>query len=185
MLTAHNIDPAQTYLRSRFFEKLVEHVFVSEILQETWYRFGHVVEVLRSEVDASGFDVVFECGRIVRHVQLKTTRPGATTQSQKVNVALADKPSGCIVWLVRKEDRTTCRMELSYLFFGNAAGEALPLLKDFKVAKHTKGDKTGLKRERPNIRIVPKSQFRVVETTAELISLLFDISQSPALTVQK
>src|ERR1041385_8618602 len=43
------------YQKSSFFEKLMEHVFISEVLQETWYGFGKVVEVLRSEVDASGF----------------------------------------------------------------------------------------------------------------------------------
>ena len=48
------------YLKSLFYEQLVEHVFVSEIHQEAWYYFGETVEVLRSEVDSSGYDVVFE-----------------------------------------------------------------------------------------------------------------------------
>jgi hypothetical protein len=28
----------------------------SEVLQDAWFRFGETVEVLRSEVDASGYD---------------------------------------------------------------------------------------------------------------------------------
>ena len=39
------------YLKSMFYEQLVEHVFVSEVLQEVWYYFGATVEVrtLREE----------------------------------------------------------------------------------------------------------------------------------------
>lgn len=157
------------YRHSNFFEQLVEHVFISEVLQEAWYHFGKIVEVLRSEVDGSGFDVVFECGGVLRHVQLKTSRPDVATASQKVNVALAAKPSGCVVWLLRHEDPQLGRVRLSYLFFGGGPGEQLPRLDTFKVAKHAKGDSKGIKRERPNIRVVPKRKFVAVPTTRELV----------------
>ena len=39
-------------LKSSFYEQLVEHVFISEVLQEAWYRYRQTVEVLRSEIDA-------------------------------------------------------------------------------------------------------------------------------------
>jgi hypothetical protein len=71
------------YEKSSFFEKVMEHVFISEVLQETWYGFGKVVEVLRSEVDASGFDVVFECNGVLRHVQLKTSGATSTTSCSR------------------------------------------------------------------------------------------------------
>ena len=35
-----------TMHKSSFYEQLVEHVFISEVLQEVWYRFGLTVEVL-------------------------------------------------------------------------------------------------------------------------------------------
>jgi hypothetical protein len=82
------------YLKSNFFEQLVEHAFISEVLQEAWYGFGRTVEVLRSEVDASGFDVVLECNEILRHVQLKTSDSTAKTAAQKINIALCQKSSG-------------------------------------------------------------------------------------------
>ena len=47
---------ADTSTKSSFYEQLVEHVFVSEVLQEAWYAHGQIVEVLRSEIDASGYD---------------------------------------------------------------------------------------------------------------------------------
>lgn len=79
-------------LKSSFFEQLVEHTFVSELLQEAYYGSGELIEVLRSEIDASGYDVVLECRGIMRHVQLKTSRPGARAASQKVHRKLAEKP---------------------------------------------------------------------------------------------
>ncbi len=35
----------KTSLMSSFYEQLVEHVFISEVLQEAWYGFGLAVEV--------------------------------------------------------------------------------------------------------------------------------------------
>lgn len=171
------VNTDDVYLKSMFYEQLVEHVFVSEVLQEVWYYFGATVEVLRSEVDASGYDVVFECTGRLRHVQLKTSKPDAKVSGQKVNVALASKPSGCIVWIVRHEDRQTCRMRLSYLFFGGEAGHPIPSLDGFKVAKHSKGNAQGVKKERPAIRVVPKSQFTEVGTTRELVRKLFGLQE--------
>jgi hypothetical protein len=166
-----------TYLKSNFFEQLVEHVFISEVLQEAWYAFGKTVEVLRSEVDGSGFDVVLECNGIIRHVQLKTSRPNAATRSQKVNVALYEKRSGCVIWLLRYEDDRTHRIKLGYLFFGNGPGERLPPLEEFKIATTTKGDATGFKKDRPNIRVVPKSRFVAINTTRELVRTLFGLTE--------
>lgn len=163
------------YLKSMFYEQLVEHVFVSEVLQEVWYYFGDTVEVLRSEVDSSGYDVVFECNGILRHVQLKTSKPDAKTSGQKVNIALANKPGGCIVWLVRHEDRQICRVRLSYLFFGGEPGQPLPPLEGFKVAKHTKANSDGVKTERTAVRVVPKSRFVPIPSTRELVERLFGL----------
>ena len=166
-----------TFLKSSFFEQLVEHVFISELLQEVYYRFGMTVEVLRSEIDASGYDVVFECNGFIRHVQLKTSTIHGKTSRQKVNVALAEKPSGCVVWIIRSEDNADCRMRLTYRFFGNDAGQPLPSLSDFPVGKHTKGNKDGVKAERPSIRVLNKGQFTAIDTTTQLAIRLFGISE--------
>ncbi|MCA1706608.1 MAG: hypothetical protein LC808_26435 [Actinobacteria bacterium] len=45
------------YEESRTVEKLMEHIFLSEILQECWFHRRQVVEVLRAEVDAAGYDL--------------------------------------------------------------------------------------------------------------------------------
>ena len=163
------------YMKSTFYEQLVEHVFISEVLQEAWYYFGKTVEVLRSEVDASGYDVVLECNGVLRHVQLKTSRLESKTARQKVNMALASKPSGCVVWILRQEDLEHCRARLSFLFFGGTSGMPLPSLAGFKVATHTKGNAEGLKKERAAIRVIPKAKFIPIATTRELIAVLFGL----------
>jgi hypothetical protein len=66
-------------------------------------------------------------------------------------------------------------MKLTYLFFGSEAGQPLPLLDGFKVAKHTKANAQGVKKERTAIRIVPKSRFKEIATTRELIGSLFGL----------
>lgn len=165
-----------TFLKSSFYEQLVEHVFISEILQEVWFSFQKTVEVLRSEVDASGYDLVFECEGVMRHIQLKTSKVNAKTASQKVHVALAEKPSGCVVWMVRQEDSDKGRMKLTYLLFAGEPRQRLPSLDNFKVAKHTKANVRGIKSERPALRVVPKSRFTPVPTTKELVARLFGIS---------
>lgn len=161
--------------KSGFYEQLIEHAFISEILQEAYFGSGHLVEILRSEVDAYGYDLVLECNGVARHVQLKTSRHDGKTALQKVHTKLAEKPSGCVVWVVRHEDPKTCRMRLSYRFFGGGPGKPLPSLAKFKVAKHTKGNKDGTKKERPAIRVVPKGKFCAYETTGELVKALFGI----------
>jgi hypothetical protein len=166
--------PESLYLKSSFYEQLVEHVFISEVLQEAWFRFKVTVEVLRSEVDASGYDVVLECNGVIRHVQLKTSLVGSRTASQKVHIQLGDKPSGCVIWLIRHRGDVH-RLRLTYRYFGGAPGEPMPSLDGFRVAKHAKGDSQGVKKERPHIRVVPKGQFETILTTGELIERLFGL----------
>ena len=171
--SAVSISHEDTYRKSSFYEQLVEHVFISEVLQEVYFRYKKTVEVLRSEVDASGYDVVLECNGILRHVQLKTSGEKAKTASQKINVALATKPSGCVIWIQRQEVNN--RMQLKYLFFGADAGQPLLLHEKLKVGKHTKGNKDGVKAERQSIRVIPKARFDRIDTTTELVAKLFNL----------
>jgi hypothetical protein len=170
-------DKSASFLKSNFFEQLVEHVFISELLQEAWFRYNKIVEVSRSEVDTSGYDLLLECNNVIRHVELKTSIAGARRNSQKINKALGEKPSGCVVWIIREEDEDTCRVKLKYLFFGNPPGEPLSPLETFKVAKHTKGNAHGVKKERPAIRQIPKSKFIEVSGIKELLEKLFGLPE--------
>jgi len=154
---------------SSFREKLIEHLFIGELLKISWQDGTCSLELSKPEVDRKGYDLIIEHGKIIRHVQLKTTRKNGKTASQKVHIALAEKSSGCIVWIYFDEDS----MKLGpFLFFGGPAGAPLPSLKGLKIAKHTKGDKDGTKAERPEIRVAPKGQFEKLSTIRELYDRL-------------
>ena len=62
------------YLHSSLREKLLEHVFVADLLRYLWQQGRRDMEVLRGEVDYGGHDLVLECNGAMRHVQLKSTR---------------------------------------------------------------------------------------------------------------
>jgi hypothetical protein len=156
-----------SYLHSSSREALIEHVFVAEILQEAWFAREQLVDVLRSEVDAAGYDIVFECGSILRHVQLKASESRGKTSRQTINTRLSEKPGGCVVWVVYSERIEDHRLDLSYLWFGGAPGQPLPDL------GHLVGRNPRSKTPRPGTRVVARARFEQVASTAELVERLF------------
>jgi len=157
-------------LHSSRREKLIEHVFVGEVLRNLWCASVHEVDVLRAETDASGYDIVIEVGSVSRHIQLKSSAHSAKTAKQKVNVALGAKRSGCVLWVLFNP----ATLELGpFLWFGGKPGEPLPDVTDFPVAKHTKGNADGEKAERKNIRVITKGKFTKVPSMPGVIEKLF------------
>lgn len=59
---------------------------------------GQALEVLRSDIDAFGQDVVLEVRGIVRHIQLKLKVKGGKNLEVTCHTDLTLKPSGCIIW---------------------------------------------------------------------------------------
>ena len=159
---------------STFLEKLREYVFLSEILQEAWVRRHQTVDILRAEVDSSGYDLVLECAGIRRYIQLKSSRADAKTSRQTVNVKLAEKAGGCIIWLFDSDSDDSVKLE--YGFFGGEPGKRLEL--GAKVGKHTKSTAQGVKTERPNTRVVNKGQFDKPVPVSKLFDKLFPGYQS-------
>lgn len=164
------LDNDARYLFSSYREILIEHLFVGEIMRRLWLRGIPQFEVLKPQVDDSGYDLVLEANGIVRHVQLKSSFDAASTRQVKASLKLALKPSACVVW-VRFNPAT---MNLGpFLWFGGEPGHPIPALDGFKIAKHTRANAEGIKQERPNQRSIPKSYFERVATFDELVSRLF------------
>ncbi len=80
-------------------ERIVEHVFVGDASRRPWQRRVTNVEVLRSEFDAGGYDLVMSHGTTVRHIQFKTATVGREVSNTKANLKLLDKPSGRVLWI--------------------------------------------------------------------------------------
>ena len=170
------LDLALHSRESSFREKLIEHLFVSELLKHSWKRAHQeaapLIEVSRADVDRGGYDLIAEVGDCLRHIQIKGSVLGSKTARQKVHVALADKPSGCVVWVYLNEEDWTLG---PFLYLGGEPGKPMPPLGE-KVARHTKGDATGEKKERPNIREVNKGRFTKLETVEQIWEALFGIA---------
>jgi hypothetical protein len=157
------------FVHSTLRERIVEHVFVGEALRLLWQRRITDVEVLRSEFDAGGYDLVMSCNKIVRHIQFKTTSVGGKAANIKANLKLMEKPSGCIIWIF-----VTRELELAhYRWFGGAPRQPLPDILKMKIAKHAKGNSKGDKTERLQHRIVPKSEFDPPCSLGDIITHLF------------
>src|SRR5215213_4916865 len=89
----------QDTLHSSYREILIEHLFVGEIMRRLWLRGIAQFEVLKPQVDDSGYDLVLEANGVVRHVQLKSSFDAASTAQVKASLKLARKPSACVVWV--------------------------------------------------------------------------------------
>ncbi|MGH7428281.1 MAG: hypothetical protein ACREJ4_07980, partial [Candidatus Methylomirabilaceae bacterium] len=87
-------------LLSSYREMLLEHLFAGEVMRHVWLSGIKRLEILKPQVDDSGYDLVLEANAIVRHVQLKATFRGSKVARFNVNMALAQKPSGCVVVLL-------------------------------------------------------------------------------------
>src|SRR5829696_6555153 len=129
----------------------------------------HDTEVLRPEVDRNGYEFMLGHERIRRSVQLRSTYRGGKAKEVTLNRHLENEPSGCVIWMMFDKDT----LELGpFLWLGGPPGEPLPEL-DGKVGQHTKGDRNGVKAERPNTRIVSRSWFRRLATIEEVAAALF------------
>ncbi|MEE1947369.1 hypothetical protein [Aquipseudomonas alcaligenes] len=158
------------YLHSSYREKLVEHLFIGELLKHSWRMKDFGLEISKPEVDRSGYDLIAEANGYIRHIQLKASFVGATTSRQKIHIALANKPSGCVV-LVYFNDET---LELGpFFYFGAAPGQPLPSLENMKIARHSKGNAAGVKAERPNLRVLNRAHFVRFEDIQDLYGQLF------------
>jgi hypothetical protein len=157
------------YLHSTLRERIVEHIFVGKVLRWFWNHGIAEVEVLRSEFDAGGYDLVMSYKKIDRHIQFKTTVVGGKADSVKASLKLKEKPGGCIIWIFVTED---LELEESYRWLGGLPGHQLEILSP-KFAKHTKGDSKGNKAERPQHRIIPRGDFDEPCSFDELMEKLF------------
>ncbi|MDA8007074.1 MAG: hypothetical protein MPJ81_02550 [Gammaproteobacteria bacterium] len=154
---------------SSFREKLIEHLFVGELLKISWSR-DCLLQVAKPEVDNAGYDLIAEDCGVIRHIQIKASYVGAKTSTQKVHLHLAKKASGCVIWIFFDENTLELK---SFYFLGGGPGKPLPSIDHGKTAKHSKGDKTGHKAERPNFKVMNKGEFELFESPKALYEKLF------------
>jgi hypothetical protein len=156
------------FTHSTLRERIVEHAFVGDALRRLWQRGIVNVEVLRSEFDAHGFDLVMERCPIVRHIQLKT---GTQNKPRAVSVprALADKPSGCVLWIHITNDLAMG----PFFWFGDLPGKPLPLIDEYAIPRRATHTKAGVRPSRQNHRLIPNRAFKKLQTIDDVLNALF------------
>lgn len=160
--------------RSSSLEKVLEYQFLGALTRELVRRDAEF-EILRSDVDDGGHDLVIEAGDVLRHIQLKAMIKGGKRDDVTVNTRLARKASGCVVWMTYDPDT----LELGpFRWLGGLPGERLPDIGD-RVARHSKGNGKGEKKERPAHRVIPRGQFEVLEAISDLVDRLFGPAERP------
>ncbi|PKB13356.1 hypothetical protein B0I00_3395 [Novosphingobium kunmingense] len=160
--------------RSSLVEKVIEYRFLAALTTELVTR-GWDFEVLRSDVDCGGHDLVVEAKGVLRHIQLKGLAAGGKRSRIPVNVALAAKPSPCVVWMTYDPATLDFR---TFRWFGGLPGHPMPDTGD-RVARHTRANSLGIKAERARHRILSSGQFVTVPTIGELTDRLFGFADEP------
>lgn len=148
---------------------MLEHRFVAELTSALWLDGIRDFEVLRSEVDSHGYDLVIEAGGVLRHIQLKAMVRGGRRRDVSINLRLAAKPSGCVIWFTYNPETLALG---PFHRFGGLPGEPLPDPGP-RMVKHSKGTLLGAKSVRPGHREVARTRFRAVAYVGELVDLLF------------
>lgn len=94
-------DPDFIYKNSRFFENLLEHRFLFDLRRYLVLADPpQLLNVLKSEVDAFGFDLVLAvAGRSV-HVQMKTRSGAPPSTAYDLSESLWRYPDVCAVWML-------------------------------------------------------------------------------------
>ena len=163
-------------LFSSYREMLLEHLFAGEVMRHVWRSGARRLEILKPQVDDGGYDLVLEGNSFVRHIQLKATFQGSKVARFKVNTGLESKPSGCVIVLLFEQTSLSLG---PFLWFGAKPGERLPDLSAYPIAKHSKGNAQGIKLQRPNLKVVPRSAFQSIETVADVTERLFGKPEAP------
>lgn len=154
--------------QSSLREKVFEFQLLGELGIEMLAR-GMDFAVLHSTSDRDGYDVVIETGPIVRHIQLKTTTIDTTTREVPINMRLASKPAGCVLWSVFDPE---VRRFVEYRWFGAMSGHPIPDLGE-RAVRHSRANAAGVKAIRPDMRSLGLARFELLYTIEAVADRLF------------
>lgn len=94
-------NPNFLYRNSRFFEALFEARFLFDLRRVLVLREPpSLLNVLKSEVDAFGFDLVLALGDRTVHVQMKTRSGRPPPNAYEISEELWRLPAACVVWML-------------------------------------------------------------------------------------
>lgn len=93
--------PAFISQNSRFFENLLEYRFLFDLRRHlVLAEVPQILNVLKSEVDAFGFDLVLAVADHSIHVQMKTRSGVPSNSPYELSEALWNLSSACAIWML-------------------------------------------------------------------------------------
>jgi len=153
------------FLHSARREKILENLFIGEVLRELWRRDIFDAELLQSDIDAAGYDLVLSLENGIRHIQLKAS---IKPKTWPVNGKIVDKPSGCVIIILVSNN-----LDMNgFLWFGNELGKSCDDIRSLTGAKHSKGDSTGKKAHRRDTYKMGKSKFEKMDSIGAVVDAL-------------
>lgn len=153
-------------------EKLLKIRFVSDLSRALWLTGCRDFDVLRSNVDDNGFDLMIEAKNVIRHIQFIFTANGDETLDAKVDYRLSTKASGCIIWVEYDPDTLNIT---TYGWYGTYQGLGLPRI---WVPERSSHNSDSIKPLTDNRRLLQKSKFTPVRSIHQLIGHLFGRSEA-------
>lgn len=82
---------------SNFRESMVEHRFIAELMEYCWQRDFFDIQVLHSEIDDSGYDLVVSIKNNTSFLQLKVTSEESRVCEFPIHQNLVSKPNAFIL----------------------------------------------------------------------------------------
>ncbi len=124
--------------KSIFFENIHTHRFLADILTDCALRDPPLfLDVLRSEVDDGGIDLVLSSGGQTRYIQPKARAETIAPNPYQISNRLLEVTGGAIVWIrYSKETLAT----LDYFALVGGLAERLSDLASFEPATNKKGN---------------------------------------------
>ena len=166
------LDEEDAFRRSSYLERVLEFGFLGDLLRRFWVEGVRDLEVLRSDVDAWGYDIVLARRGMMRHIQLKASKRNGSTRAVPVNGGLQDKPGGCVVWMMY--DPSTLAIG-PYLWFGAAPSDPAPSIRTLAPARRPTANALGEKPLRANTYLLPRSRCERLDGLADVAARLFPV----------
>lgn len=123
------VTPQLIYRNSRFFESILEHRFLYDLCRSLVLRTpADLANVMRSEVDAFGVDLVVAVGQRTVHIQMKTRSGSPEPTPYQISEAIWQLPNAVAIWMLYDPSNLE---PMSYYVLG----APLPPMDDFYPAK--------------------------------------------------
>lgn len=157
---------------SSYVENVLRHALIADLSAVLWDRDPFsALQVFNSEVDSSGFDIVFSLRNQVRYVQLKQAHEEKIPDRCSIRLSFSRLPGSCVVLMFH----TLSDLRLTkFKFFGGKPNVPMPSIEAMQQSKSPgRRNAAGERKVRGNYRDILVKQFQGPYSCSELLDVLF------------